>query len=140
MFYLIDCTEARSVLLLFGAPGSHLRGTYVLEAPHVFFHPSPRHCRHRHRTMTADASARRTGVDSLDLAKHDNALVLGGRTFSIRTYLDTRAPDGAGWYVTIIENRIPLSHGLIPTESAEASLDAAIQFLTVFVVASGNAR
>jgi hypothetical protein len=90
--------------------------------------------------MTADASARRTGVDSLDLAKHDNALVLGGRTFSIRTYLDTRAPDGAGWYVTIIENRIPLSHGLIPTESAEASLDAAIQFLTVFVVASGNAR
>jgi hypothetical protein len=74
--------------------------------------------------------APRDAAAPLDLARRDLALILGGRSFSIRAYLDRRAPDGPGWHTVIVENRTPLSHELPPTEDPDACLDAAVRFLT----------
>jgi hypothetical protein len=69
----------------------------------------------------------------LDLAKHDRTVVLGGRTFAVRAYLDRRAPDGPGWHASIVENRTPIDHALVPTEDPEECLAAAVRFLTAKV-------
>jgi hypothetical protein len=84
--------------------------------------------------------ARNAAATPLDLAKRDLALVLGGRTFAVRAYLDRRAPDGLGWHTVIIENRTPLNHDLMPTEDPEACLNAAIRFLTAAVAADAADR
>jgi hypothetical protein len=77
---------------------------------------------------------------ALDLAKHDHAVVLGGRTFAVRAYLDRRAPDGPGWHAVIVENRTPIDHELGPTDEPEACFAAAVSFLTAKVAAGGEDR
>lgn len=76
----------------------------------------------------------------LDLAKRDLTVVLGGRIFAIRAYLDRRSLDGPGWHAVIVENRTPLNHALTPTEDAGACIDAAVRFLTTSVAPDGVIR
>jgi hypothetical protein len=76
-------------------------------------------------------------VTPLDLAKRDLTVVLGGRIFAIRAYLDRRSPDGPGWHAVIVENRTPLDHKLTPADDQEACIDAAVRFLDASV-ATGN--
>jgi hypothetical protein len=71
----------------------------------------------------------------MDLAKRDLTLTRGGRTFTVRAYLDGRDPAGAGWHAVIVENRTPQRHQLAPTPDPEACLDAAVRFLTEAVAA-----
>ena len=75
----------------------------------------------------------------LDLAKRDLTVVLGGRIFAIRAYLDRRSLDGPGWHAVIVENRTPLDHALTPAVDANACIDAAVRFLTA-AVATGDAN
>jgi hypothetical protein len=90
--------------------------------------------------MRTAGYARESVATPLDLDKYDTVLVLGGRTFAVRAYLDRRASDGPGWHVTIVENRTILSHALVPTEDPAACLDAAVRYLTAFVSAAETAR
>jgi hypothetical protein len=76
----------------------------------------------------------------LDLAKRDLTVVLGGRIFAIRAYLDRRSPDGPGWHAVIIENRTPIDHDLTPAADQEACIDAAVRFLTASVAPARSNR
>ncbi len=71
----------------------------------------------------------------MDMVKRDMTLTRGGRTFTVRAYLDGRDPAGAGWHAVIVENRTPLRHELPPALDADACLDAAVRFLTAAVAA-----
>ena len=87
--------------------------------------------------MTA---ARDAAATPLDLDKRDLKLVLGGRSFAIRAYLDRRAPDGPGWHTVIVENRTPLNHALTPTDDPQDCIDAAVRFLTAAVATDAAGR
>ncbi|MEA2525992.1 MAG: hypothetical protein QOF73_3219 [Thermomicrobiales bacterium] len=76
----------------------------------------------------------------MDLAKRDLTVTRGGRTFSVRAYLDGRHPSGPGWHAVIVENRTPLRHALAPTTDPEACLAAAVRFLTATVAADADRR
>jgi hypothetical protein len=90
--------------------------------------------------MSSGLHAREGAAIPLDLAKHDRAIVLGDRTFSVRAYLDRRAPDGPGWHAVVIENRTPIDHELVPTDSAEECLEEAVRFLSARVDADAAGR
>jgi hypothetical protein len=85
-------------------------------------------------------SARDAAIPPLDLDKRDHTLVLGGRSFAIRAYLDRRSPDGPGWHTVIVENRTPLNHELTPTDDPQDCIDAAIRFLTAAVATAAAGR
>jgi hypothetical protein len=87
--------------------------------------------------MTPGAPLPDDAATPLDLAKRDLTVVLGGRVFAIRAYLDRRSPDGPGWHTVIVENRTPLHHDLPPAIDQDACIDAAVRFLTASV-AGGN--
>ena len=89
--------------------------------------------------MTPGVTVPDNAATPLDLAKRDLTVVLGGRIFAIRAYLDRRAPDGPGWHAVIVENRTPLDHELTPAEDAEDCIAAAVRFLTA-AVAIGDAK
>ena len=90
--------------------------------------------------MTLGASTRDAAVTPLDLDKRDFTLVLGGRSFAIRAYLDRRAPDGPGWHTVIVENRTPLDHELTPTDDPQDCIDAAVRFLTAAIATETAGR
>jgi hypothetical protein len=90
--------------------------------------------------MTPGIPAPAAAAPPLDLDKRDLTLVLGGRSFAVRAYLDRRAPDGPGWHAVIVENRTPLDHELTPAEDAEDCIAAAVRFLTAAVAIETAAR
>jgi hypothetical protein len=91
--------------------------------------------------MTGGVAAHHATAAPLDLAKRDLALVLGGRSFTIRAYLDRADPEGPGWHTVIVEHRTPLHHDLSPTADPDACLDSAVRFVTaVTATAVADAR
>jgi hypothetical protein len=69
----------------------------------------------------------------MELAKRDLDLGYGGRTFTVRAYLDEKARSGPGWHSVIVENRSIVQFEQPPTQSADNCLTEAVGFVVRLV-------
>jgi hypothetical protein len=69
----------------------------------------------------------------MNLEKQDRSVTHGGRHFAIRVYRDDMLQGTPCWHTVIVENRLPLSHGLEPSADVDSGVDAAVRFVTGFV-------
>ncbi len=74
----------------------------------------------------------------MDLAKHDMTVTYGGRTFTVRAYLDGEG-QGVGWPAVVIENRTPLGHGPAVGLDPAGCFAEAVRFLASVVDAQAAA-
>lgn len=74
----------------------------------------------------------------MNIDKQDRAMTHGGRHFAIRVYRDDMLQGARCWHTVIVENGLPLAHGLGPSADVDSGVSAAARFIVAFVDAPSS--
>ncbi|MGH2558311.1 MAG: hypothetical protein ACRDJH_04535 [Thermomicrobiales bacterium] len=69
----------------------------------------------------------------MNIEELDRSMTHGGRHFAIRVYRDDMLQGTPCWHTVIIENKLPLPHGLGPSADMDGGVNAAVRFVTELV-------